>query len=59
MLAKPIYKPFAVGDFVLSKTNERMISKLDKKFCGPFKIIRILDNDRYEVVRSTEEKGKS
>lgn len=54
---KAAIQPFSLGEFVYSKQNERMISKLDPKFRGPFKIIKVLDNDRYEVVRLTE-KGK-
>ena len=54
---KAAIQPFSLGEFVDSKQNERMISKLDPKFRGPFKIIKVLDNDRYEVVRLTE-KGK-
>lgn len=43
---------------MFSKTNERMIAKLDRKFRGPFKITSVLPNHRYEVIRSTK-KGKS
>ncbi|CAB3248454.1 unnamed protein product [Arctia plantaginis] len=42
-------KPFAVGEFVFVKSEERHQSKLDKKFKGPYKIITVLDNDRYEL----------
>lgn len=56
-VGKAIIRPFSVGDFVFSKTNERMISKLDRKFRGPFKVVKILENDRYEVIKSTD-KGK-
>lgn len=56
-VGKAVVRPFSVGDFVFSKTNERMISKLDRKFRGPFKIVKILENDRYEVIKSTD-KGK-
>lgn len=54
---KATVQPFSVGDFVFSKSNERMISKLDRKYRGPFKIVKVLDNDRYELVKPTE-KGK-
>lgn len=42
-------KPFAVGDFLFAKSNERMLSKLDSKFRGPYKVVKVLENDRYEV----------
>lgn len=38
---------FNLGDFVLMKNEERNQTKLDPKFKGPFKIIQVLDNDRY------------
>jgi transposase InsO family protein len=56
-VGKATIKPFRVGDFVFNKSNERMISKLDPKFRGPFKIVKVLENDRYEAVRLTD-KGK-
>jgi len=36
-----------VGDHVLLKNEERHQTKLDPKFKGPFKIIKLLDGDRY------------
>lgn len=42
-------KPFSVGDLVLLKNEERNQNKLDPKYKGPFKITRVLENDRYEV----------
>lgn len=42
-------KPFAVGQFVFVKCEERCQTKLDSKFKGPYKIITVLDNDRYEL----------
>lgn len=41
--------PFSVGDIVLLKNEERQQTKLDPKYKGPFKIKKILDNDRYEI----------
>lgn len=38
---------FAVGDFVLIENHERNQTKLDPKFRGPFKVIEVLDGDRY------------
>ncbi|XP_060807732.1 uncharacterized protein LOC132903434 [Amyelois transitella] len=38
---------FSVGDFVLLENEERNQTKLDPKFKGPFKIIEVLDGDRY------------
>ncbi|CAB3260046.1 unnamed protein product [Arctia plantaginis] len=38
---------FAVGEFVLIEKQERNQTKLDPKFKGPFKIIELLDGDRY------------
>jgi hypothetical protein len=40
-------KKFALGDFVLLKNEERNQTKLDPKYRGPFKIVEILDGDRY------------
>lgn len=40
---------FSVGDFVLVENEERNQTKLDPKFRGPFKIIEILDGDRYTL----------
>lgn len=36
-----------VGDYVLIENEERNQTKLDPKFKGPFKIIEVLDGDRY------------
>ena len=36
-----------VGDFVLIENEERNQVKLDAKFKGPFKVIQVLDGDRY------------
>ncbi|XP_076283962.1 uncharacterized protein LOC143210721 [Lasioglossum baleicum] len=38
---------FKTGDFVLIRNEERNQTKLDPKFRGPFKIIEVLDGDRY------------
>ncbi|CAH2215795.1 jg23157 [Pararge aegeria aegeria] len=38
---------FNVNDYVLLKNEERNQTKLDPKFKGPFKVIEILDGDRY------------
>ncbi|XP_032582998.1 uncharacterized protein LOC116803251 [Drosophila sechellia] len=40
---------FKVGDHVLLKNEERHQVKLDPKFKGPFKIIEVLDGDRYTL----------
>ncbi|XP_047543250.1 uncharacterized protein LOC125075584 [Vanessa atalanta] len=40
-------KNFAVGDFVLLENEERNQTKLDSKYKGPFKVIEVLDGDRY------------
>lgn len=42
-------KPFSKGDFVFVKSSERNQRKLDRKFRGPFQIINVLENDRYEL----------
>lgn len=42
-------KPFAQGDFVFLKCSERNQTKLAPKFKGPFVIVRVLENDRYEL----------
>ncbi|CAH2085257.1 unnamed protein product [Euphydryas editha] len=42
-------KPFSKGDFVFIKSCERNQTKLDRKFRGPYVIIAVLDNDRYEL----------
>ena len=41
--------PFSAGDFVLLQNEERNQTKLDPKYRGPFKIIEVLDNDRYTL----------
>lgn len=38
---------FAVGDFVLLQNEERNQTKLDPKYKGPFKVVEVLENDRY------------
>lgn len=38
---------FRVGDLVLIKNEERNQTKLEPKFKGPFKIVELLENDRY------------
>lgn len=40
---------FSVGDFVLLQNEERNQTKLDPKFKGPFKIIEVLEGDRYKI----------
>lgn len=40
-------KPFSVGDFVLLQNEERNQTKLDPKYRGPFRVIEVLDGDRY------------
>ncbi|CAK1552936.1 unnamed protein product, partial [Leptosia nina] len=42
-------KPFNAGDFVFIKGSERNQTKLQRKFKGPFIIVRVLDHDRYEL----------
>lgn len=42
-------KPFSQGDYVFVKCSERNQTKLQRKFKGPFIVIRVLDNDRYEL----------
>ncbi|KAI5750763.1 hypothetical protein M8J77_001078 [Diaphorina citri] len=49
---KATVKPFAVGDSVLLKNEERNQTKLDPKYKGPFIIKKVLDHDRYEIVSS-------
>lgn len=39
--------PFSVGDFVLLQNEERNQTKLDPKYRGPFRVIEVLDGDRY------------
>lgn len=38
---------FVVGEHVLLKNEERNQTKLDPKYKGPFRILEILDGDRY------------
>lgn len=45
--SKATIRKFAVGDFVLLENHERNQTKLDPKFRGPFRIIELLDGDRY------------
>lgn len=42
-------KPFSKGEFVFIKSSERNQTKLSRKFKGPYVIISVLDNDRYEL----------
>ncbi|XP_050672797.1 uncharacterized protein LOC126970767 [Leptidea sinapis] len=42
-------RPFTKGDFVFIKNCERNKTKLDRKFRGPYVIVEILENDRYEL----------
>ncbi|KAI5754097.1 hypothetical protein M8J77_005722 [Diaphorina citri] len=42
--------PFHVGDLVLLKNEERHQTKLDAKYRGPFKVQKVLEKDRYEIV---------
>lgn len=46
---------FSVGEFVLIENEERNQVKLDAKFRGPFRIIKVLDRDRY-VLKSLSNK---
>ncbi|CAH2105837.1 unnamed protein product [Euphydryas editha] len=46
---KATVRRFDVGDYVLIENEERNQTKLDAKFRGPFKIIEVLDNDRYSL----------
>lgn len=47
--AKTSVKQFSAGDFVFLKCYERNETKLDRKFKEPFKITKLLDNNRYEL----------
>lgn len=38
---------FSIGDFVLIENEERNQTKLDPKFKGPFRVIEVLEGDRY------------
>lgn len=40
-------QPFSVVDFVLLQNEERNQTKLDPKYRGPFRVIEVLDSDRY------------
>lgn len=40
---------FDVGDLVLLQNEERNQTKLDPKYKGPFKVIEVLDGDRYTL----------
>lgn len=40
---------FSVGDFVLLQNEERNQTKLDPKYKGPFKVVEVLDGDRYTL----------
>lgn len=42
-------KPFLEGDFVLCKDTQWSGNKLGPKYLGPYQIIKVLDNHRYEV----------
>lgn len=42
-------RPFSKGDFVFIKNGERNKTKLDRKFRGPYIIVEVLENDRYEL----------
>lgn len=44
---KAVVNRLVVGEYVLIENEERNQTKLDHKFKGPFKIIEVLDNDRY------------
>ncbi|KAL0870702.1 hypothetical protein ABMA27_005644 [Loxostege sticticalis] len=46
-LGKAKLVKFSVGDFVLLQNEERNQTKLDPKYKGPFKVIELLDGDRY------------
>lgn len=42
-------KKFTVGEYMLMESEERNLTKLDAKFKGPFKIVEVLDGDRYTL----------
>ncbi|KAJ2952278.1 hypothetical protein O0L34_g4558 [Tuta absoluta] len=42
-------QPFSVGDFVLLQNEERNQTKLDPKYKGPFRVIEVLEGDRYTL----------
>lgn len=50
---KSAVQPFREGDYVFIKCSERHQTKLDNKFKGPFKVTRVLENDRYELKNIT------
>lgn len=41
--------PFSIGDFVLLQNEERNQTKLDPKYKGPFRIIDVLEGNRYTL----------
>ncbi|CAH2084649.1 unnamed protein product [Euphydryas editha] len=41
--------PFAIGDFVLLRNEERNQTKLDPKYRGPFRVIEVLEGNRYTL----------
>ena len=45
--------PFSVGDYALVENHERNQTKLDPKFRGPYKVIEVLDGDRYVLKNLT------
>lgn len=45
--SKAKFTNFSVGDYVLIENEERNQTKLDPKFKGPFKVIEVLEGDRY------------
>uniref|UniRef100_A0AAG5DSK9 RNA-directed DNA polymerase n=1 Tax=Anopheles atroparvus TaxID=41427 RepID=A0AAG5DSK9_ANOAO len=50
-------RPFKIGDFIaLPVTQFGVERKVKQKFYGPYEIIKIMDNDRYEVRKVDEEK---
>ncbi|KAL4702038.1 hypothetical protein ACJJTC_012486 [Scirpophaga incertulas] len=42
-------KRFSVNDFVLLENEERNQTKLDRKYKGPYRVVEILDGDRYTL----------
>ena len=41
--------PFQIGDLVLRHLEPRLLAKTDQKFKGTYKIVQVLDNDRYLI----------
>lgn len=41
---------YAVGDTVFGRPSDTRRAKLEMKYVGPYKIVRILPNDRFEIV---------